>query len=437
MGKNGDISKKKNFKDWLTDIKTIIGVIALIAALFGIKTWWDFVNVEFNTIIILDSSAAMNKFLPDGTHKYEAARLALQNKDFPSKENVGLRLFGGPCSPNKEKKEENTWLEIPPGKNNKDKILKALDARSENGLIGEAALTSAVREAVTNDLARFYLKDKRNRIIVIAAGAECEGDPADAINDVLNTYDESGDIKREIQLIGMGLTREQKDIFRQIAAVTQKKALFVNDRIDLEIALHSPKLADRFLTAKEKWLYKEDKTLTQDKDAAESLKQVVKKGLKKKETPFWTYEAMRLLGEIYLKSESEELQDEVKAIEQFGKSAEGGNSEARATLATLILMEKVPPQTYENAFIWLTQAADLGVPNAMYVLGRAYDDSTVWHTELESALKWYTKARDGFKTAAERSPKKSDREQGYKTGMTRTQERINIVTNKLRTTTKF
>lgn len=426
MSNNGEKPKQKDLMYWLKIVSISLPIVLSVLEFFGVTNLRDLFKKEsdFNTVIILDGSAAMANFLPDGTLKFDAAKQAIENTTFGKKENVALRLFGGPCQPQGD--ERNTWRAVDFDKNNKDAITDALVKRKESGLAGEAALTDAIIEAITDDLAAKVLKGKQKKMIVIAAGAECKGNPAREIKKKLDEYDSSGEIAREIQLIGMDLEETQRNIFREIAGVTGKKALFVDDRIDLEIALYNSEVADTFLIAKENWLFK----LGKDTQATNLLKKVIQEGRTLRETPSWTYEAMRLLGEIYQSDTAPH--DEQEAIKWFSESAEGGNAEARAKLAAIILNGKAEKDGYPNALIWLTEAAQSGNPKAMYWLARAYDDETAWETNLKSARIWYAKAAEAFKEMAEKT-RNSARKAAYKYGSNQAMKRIETIDDKLLT----
>ncbi|MFQ5676372.1 MAG: vWA domain-containing protein [bacterium] len=329
MADNGDKPRQKDLMYWLKAAAIGVPIILTILEFFGITNIRDiFIDQvsPYNTVIVLDGSAEMTTgVLPDGTPKFQAARRALEKTRLGSGK-VALRLFGGSCEG-----EKNTWLEL---KFDKDTdMAKIVDAfqkrfatqkdRAAQGVEDQPALTNAIIHAITGELADESLKGTRKKLIAIAAGA-CPGNAAREIAQALRDYDPNNEIGREIQLIGMGIGENQRDIFRQIAAITGKNALFVDDQIDLEIALYNPEIADTFLIAKENWLFKQG----QDEKAVELLTVVIEEGRGLSEIPSWAYEAMRLKAEI-LMTEADP-HDEPQAIQLFGESAKGGNSDARA-----------------------------------------------------------------------------------------------------------
>ena len=222
----------------------------------------------------------------------------------------------------------------------------------------------------------------------------------------LREYDPDDEIGREIRLIGMGIEENQREIFRQIAMATGKNALFVDDQIDLEIALYNSDIADSFMVAKNNWLFQQGK----DVKAMNQLTEIIVEGNSLSEIPSWAYEAMRLKAEILMAEP--EPHNELEAI---GKSAAGGNHKARWTLASIILSEKVAKDEFPKTLEWLYESAQSGNPFSMYVLGKAYDEGTVWEKNLDKAHTQYTKAVTAFAKAANKvkgSAKKAKHEHG-------------------------
>ncbi|MFQ5677725.1 MAG: tetratricopeptide repeat protein, partial [bacterium] len=97
------------------------------------------------------------------------------------------------------------------------------------------------------------------------------------------------------------------------------------------------------------------------------------------------------------------------AIELFGESAAGGNPEARSKLASIILSGKVAKEQFPKTLEWLHDSAQAGNPSAMFVLGRAFDEQTVWEENLKSAQMWYTTAAEAYKRTAAKTKNSAQR----------------------------
>ncbi len=415
MAENGNKPKQKDLKYWLAVAGGGFTILLTILEFFGITNFKDIFkeNVSpYNTVIVLDGSAAMTEgVLPDGMLKFQAAKKALEKTNLGN-EKIALRLFGGSCEGDTNTKLKLEFYQD----NNMAKVVDAFqkrfdsrDARVAQGVEDQPTLTNAIIHAITGELAEESLKGTRKKMIVIAAGACPDRNVARDIAKALRDYDPDNEIGREIKLIGMGIEENQREIFRQIAMVTGKNAFFVDDQIDLEIALYNSDIADSFMVAKDNWLFQQGK----DVKAMNQLTEIIVEGNSLSEIPSWAYEAMRLKAEILMAKT--EPHNELEAIDLFGESAAGGNHEARWKLTLIILSEKVAKDEFPKTLEWLYESAQSGNPFSMYVLGKAYDEGTVWEKNLDKAHTQYTKAVTAFAKAANKvkgSAKKAKHEYG-------------------------
>lgn len=221
--------KKKGFEK-----TTIIMILlAIPGSILAVITLYYVTNpppkkVEDNIEIVLDRSEAM-KAPFENTTKIKAAIEAVNESmtlEVAEKDNLALRVFGGPCQ------ENNTELLVSFAQHNEENVQNKLE---EVQVKGQTTLACAVVEAIGdfNDPERFG--DVKKTIIIVTVGKDtCVEEPEKHIAEKLK----GRDIDLKWRIIGIGVeSKEQLMSLRRLASASIPKiageVLIANNREDL------------------------------------------------------------------------------------------------------------------------------------------------------------------------------------------------------------
>lgn len=107
--------------------------------------------------------------------------------------------------------------------------------------------------------------------------------------------------------------------------------------------------------------------------------------------------AQKILGDIYLNGDEENgvAPDLDKALDCYGKAAEGGMEDALLELGFIYCSGKYLPPDYEKGLGYYRQAAQLGNTTALGNLGMAYINGYGVERDEKQALDYFLKAAEG------------------------------------------
>ncbi|HEX9653136.1 MAG TPA: VWA domain-containing protein [bacterium] len=375
MEKPADVTIEK--AKWYQNIKAILGLIsAVLAAGFGLFQLWKTINpppgelstADYNTLIVLDRSAAMAEPFDDKT-KFEVAKSTLAislSAKVGQNDNLALRTFGGPCL------SENSRLVVGFNAGNRSQVMEAVDKVKPAELLGATTLVKAVIDATGDFTPPKRFEGRKKNILVIAGRSDtCPQTDLEFMVTRLK------DIEMDIQIVGMKIPREEQERFAEITKVTGGQALFVNTRKELEHFFNNSKSSKLFIQGKQ--LYDN----LQDDDAAPLFVQAAEQGVS---------EAMFYLGELYSDTLSVQ-RDDKKAVEWYRKGAQAGNGQAMTKLGVMNYLGRGTGLDYAQAFSWFQKGAAAGDEEGMYYLASMYDYARGVEREDDvQAVEWYRKA---------------------------------------------
>lgn len=97
------------------------------------------------------------------------------------------------------------------------------------------------------------------------------------------------------------------------------------------------------------------------------------------------------LGLLYARGEGVN-KDDVKALEYYTLSAEGGYADAQLMVSNSYSTGKIVTQDFTASYRWCLKAAKNNLPQAQYLVGRMYMDGRGTSTNVPEGTEWLTRA---------------------------------------------
>lgn len=372
-------------RKWYKNTKALIALVtAVVAGIVAVVQLLKLLGVDMtgapptqHLVIVLDASEAMNTPFA-GSTKFNVAKQVLGvklDKGVLDTDNLALRLFGGDCSTVSDKK--STWPEVSFGRDNKKKVVDALEKIKPQG---ETTLVSAVIAAFGDLVNVSHRTEEVSKKLILIAGRfdSCPFTTVDDIKERLQENDPEGKVKVDIQFVGMGVPAEDREKFRLISQKTGGKALFADNQKELELALTKPDLANEFAIAKVAYLNE------QFSQALPVLEKAAEENVA---------EAMTLLGNMYYHGKGVPKKDYAEAARQYRRAADLGDTKAMIHLGNMYLYgQGVPREDDAEAFTLFKNSAESGDPEGMAHLAWMYSEGRGVAKNLAQADFWNDKA---------------------------------------------
>lgn len=435
---------------WIAIIGSILGIftaVITILTFLGFEPFKIFFRAkpERSIAIVFDGSEAMNRLFDNGETKFAVAKEAVIRKvaetalDFTFNDNIGFRIFGGPCDEG-QKLESVTNLAVGFGQGKRNRrciknTLGDLEPSKKSWLI-KALLEALLDLKIQSQKHQSITTNK----IVLITGSNiedfCEEPRLDLLKEKLDEMEyqmqqKGGQFKMDITFIAMRVTTQDdatKAFFKNIEDTTGGLTFFVDNRYEFDLALLEPPGAREFFLAKkyydteddstaakhfkkagqaeigEAWCYLGDMMATH----ADDLRAVKEKMAKKYDEKAVTYytlgvnakkksvKAMVSLGFMYIdgKGVGKDIEENFRFAEKyFTKAADSGDSQAKVELGLL-------KETGQNglspdpklARSLYEEAAQKGNPEGMENFARVCEKGIGGPPNLPAALSSYQRA---------------------------------------------